>query len=271
MHKFANPTQFMRIANAIYPWIAGLCLVLFAAAIPIALVFSPPDYQQGETVRIMYIHVSSAWLMMMIYGIMAVNSAMFLIWRHPMANLAARASAPMGATFCALTLLTGMLWGQPMWGAFWVWEARLTSTLILFFLYIGYIALGDAFEESERGDKAAAILALVGSVNIPIIHFSVEWWNTLHQPSILKTSGMSAVTRKQVQFVKAFGVEQGGNALTCEQLALFVLALYRAWRTGVVRLFFAGLKILQFGVHGVATHALDASAQAGFSRRRWSL
>lgn len=219
MHKFANPTQFMRIANAIYPWIAGLCLLLFAAAIPIALVFSPPDYQQGETVRIMYIHVSSAWLMMMIYGIMAVNSAMFLIWRHPMANLAARASAPMGATFCALTLLTGMLWGQPMWGAFWVWDARLTSTLILFFLYIGYIALGDAFEDSERGDKAAAILALVGSVNIPIIHFSVEWWNTLHQPSILKTSGVSVDKALLLPLFLTMG------AFTCFYFALLVLRL----------------------------------------------
>ncbi len=191
MHRFANPTQFMRIANAIYPWAAGLCVLLFAAAIPIALVFSPPDYQQGDTVRIMYVHVSSAWLMMMIYGIIAANSAMFLIWRHPMANLMAKASAPMGAIFCALALITGMLWGKPMWGAFWVWDARLTSTLILFFLYLGYIALSDAFEDSERGDKAAAILALVGSVNIPIIHFSVEWWNTLHQPSIIKDGNMS--------------------------------------------------------------------------------
>jgi heme exporter protein C len=191
VHRFANPTQFMRIANAIYPWAAGLCVLLFAAAIPIALVFSPPDYQQGDTVRIMYVHVSSAWLMMMIYGIIAANSAMFLIWRHPMANLMAKASAPMGAIFCALALITGMLWGKPMWGAFWVWDARLTSTLILFFLYLGYIALSDAFEDSERGDKAGAILALVGSVNIPIIHFSVEWWNTLHQPSIIKDGNMS--------------------------------------------------------------------------------
>ena len=191
MHRFANPTQFMRIANAIYPWAAGLCVLLFAAAIPIALVFSPPDYQQGDTVRIMYVHVSSAWLMMMIYGIIAANSAMFLIWRHPMANLMAKASAPMGAIFCALALITGMLWGKPMWGAFWVWDARMKSTLILFFLYLGYIALSDAFEDSERGDKAAAILALVGSVNIPIIHFSVEWWNTLHQPSIIKDGNMS--------------------------------------------------------------------------------
>ena len=181
----------MKIANAIYPWMAGLSVLLFVIGLPVALVTSPPDYQQGETVRIFYIHVPSAWLMMMIYGIVASGSAAFLIWRHPMANLVAKASAPMGAIFAALALVTGMLWGQPMWGTFWVWDARLTSTLILFFLYLGYLALGDAFEDSERGDKAAAILALVGSVNLPIIHFSVEWWNTLHQPSIIKMDGMT--------------------------------------------------------------------------------
>ena len=181
----------MRIANAIFPWAAGLSILLFVFAIPIALVTSPPDYQQGDTVRIFYIHVPSAWNMMMIYGVMASGSAAFLIWRHPMANLVARASAPVGAIFAALALITGMLWGLPMWGAFWVWDARLTSTLIMFFIYLGYIALADAFEDPERGDKAAAILALVGSVNLPIIHFSVEWWNTLHQPSIVSTSGLS--------------------------------------------------------------------------------
>ncbi len=191
MHRFANPTQFMRIANAIFPWAAGLSVILFLVGLPIALVTSPPDYQQGDTVRIFYIHVSSAWLMMVVYSVMAGGSAAYLIWRHPMANLVAKASAPMGASFAALTLLTGMLWGQPMWGTFWVWDARLTSTLILFFLYLGYLALGDAFEDSERGDKAAAILALVGSVNLPIIHFSVEWWNTLHQPSIIKMTGFT--------------------------------------------------------------------------------
>lgn len=191
MHRFANPTQFMRIANAIFPWAAGLSVILFLVGLPIALVTSPPDYQQGDTVRIFYIHVSSAWLMMVVYSVMAGGSAAFLVWRHPMANLVAKASAPMGASFAALTLLTGMLWGQPMWGTFWVWDARLTSTLILFFLYLGYLALGDAFEDSERGDKAAAILALVGSVNLPIIHFSVEWWNTLHQPSIIKMTGFT--------------------------------------------------------------------------------
>jgi heme exporter protein C len=194
VHKFANPTQFMRIANAIHPWATAACVLLFAAALPIALKFSPPDYQQGDTVRIMYIHVSSAWLMLMIYAIMAVNSAMFLIWRHPMASLVARASAPVGAVFTALALITGMLWGKPMWGTYWVWDGRLTSTLILFFLYLGYLTLADAFEDSERGDKAAAILALVGSINIPIIKWSVDWWATLHQPSIITREGITVAS-----------------------------------------------------------------------------
>ena len=181
----------MSIANTIFPWVAGLSILMFILGIPIALVTSPPDYQQGDTVRIMYIHVPSAWSMIMVYCVMASGSAAFLIWRHPMASIVAKASAPIGTVFTALALVTGMLWGEPMWGVFWVWDARLTSTLILFFIYLGYLALADAFEDPERGDKAAAILALVGSVNIPIIHFSVEWWNTLHQPSIISTSGIS--------------------------------------------------------------------------------
>ena len=151
MHKYANPTVFMRLANAVLPWTAGACVLLFAVGIPLALVFSPPDYQQGDTVRIMYIHVPAAILGEMIYGIMAASSAMFLIWRHPIATLIARASAPVGAIFTALCLITGMLCGRPMWGTFLVWDARLTSMLILFFLYLGYLALGDAFEDQERG------------------------------------------------------------------------------------------------------------------------
>lgn len=191
MHKYASPTQFMRIANALLPWAAWATVILLVAAVPMALVTSPADYQQGDAARIMYIHVPAAWMGLMVYGIMAGGSAGFLIWRHPMAHLMARASAPLGAIFTALCLVTGMLWGKPMWGTFWVWDARLTSMLMLFFLYLGYLALGDAFEDPERGDKAAAVLALVGSVNLPIIHFSVEWWNTLHQPSIFTMAGMT--------------------------------------------------------------------------------
>jgi heme exporter protein C len=191
MHRFANPTTFMKIANAIFPWAAGLAVVLFLVGLPIALVTSPADYQQGDSVRLFYVHVPSAWISLMVYGIMAMSSAAFLIWRHPMANVSARAIAPMGAIFTALALVTGMLWGRPMWGTYWVWDARLTSELILLFIYLGYIALADAFEDQERGDKAAAILGVVGSVNIPIIHFSVNWWNTLHQPSIIKMDGFT--------------------------------------------------------------------------------
>ena len=191
MHKYANPTFFMRIANAVFPYAAGISILCFAVGIPLALVFSPPDYQQGETVRIMYVHGPAAWMGSMVYGVMAVSSAVYLIWRHTIAHIIARASAPIGAMFTALCLVTGMLWGEPMWGTWWVWDARLTSMLILLFLYIGYIALGDSFEDQERGDKASAMLALVGSVNLPIIHFSVEWWNTLHQPAIRSFEGFS--------------------------------------------------------------------------------
>ena len=144
----------MRIANAIFPWAAGLSVLMFVVGLPIALVTSPADYQQGDTVRILYMHVPAAIMGQMIYYGMAAGSAAYLIWRHPMASIVAKASAPMGAMFTALCLICGMLWGEPMWGTFWVWDARLTSTLIMFFFYLGYLALGDAFEEPERGDRA---------------------------------------------------------------------------------------------------------------------
>jgi heme exporter protein C len=191
MHKYANPAEFMRLANGILPWATGVCVLLFLAGLPMALVYSPADYQQGEAARIMYVHVPAAWMGLMVYGVMAAASASFLIWRHPIAALMARASAPLGAIFTAICLITGMLWGKPMWGAYWVWDARLTSMLILLFLYVGYLALAEAFEDYERGEKAASVLALVGSVNLPIIHFSVNWWNTLHQPSIMTMKGFT--------------------------------------------------------------------------------
>jgi heme exporter protein C len=191
MHAFANPNRFLKLAERIQPWAAGICLLSLAVGLPVALVFSPPDYQQGDTVRIMYIHVPSAWMALFAYGVMAAGSASYLIWRHPVATMLARASAPVGAMFAGLCLITGMLWGEPMWGTPWVWDARLTSMLVLFFLYLGYMALGDAFDRPEQGYKAAAILALVGSVNLPIIKFSVDWWNSLHQPSIFSMAGVS--------------------------------------------------------------------------------
>lgn len=190
MHRFANPGRFMRLANAILPWSAALAAILIALGLYLALFVAPPDYQQGESVRIMYVHVPSAWMALFIYTAVAGASAVALIWRHPLADLAAKASSPVGAAFTFLALVTGSLWGKPMWGAWWVWDARLTSVLVLFFLYLGHMALLHAFEDPVRGARAAAVLALVGFVNVPIIHFSVEWWSTLHQPSsVLRLEG----------------------------------------------------------------------------------
>ena len=157
-----------------------LCL---ASGLYFGLFVAPADYQQGETVRIMYVHVPSAWMAMFVYSSIAIASAMALIWKHPLADLIGKASAPVGAGFTVICLVTGCLWGKPMWGTWWVWDARLTSVLILFFLYLGYIALNNAFDDPVRGAKASAVLALVGAVNLPIIKFSVDWWNTLHQPA----------------------------------------------------------------------------------------
>jgi len=185
MHRFANPARFQRLAASVLPWSAALAVVCLGAGLYFALFSSPRDYQQGETVRIMYLHVPSAWMAMFVYTSLAVTSAVGLVWKHPLADLAAKAMSPTGATFTLLCLVTGSLWGQPMWGTWWVWDARLTSVLILFFLYLGHIALINAFDDPTRGARAAAVLALVGAVNVPIIKFSVDWWNTLHQPASL--------------------------------------------------------------------------------------
>jgi len=183
MHRFANPTRFLRLANAVLPWCIALTVICIATGLYFGLFVAPADYQQGETVRIMYIHVPSAWMAVFVYASMAIASAMALIWKHPLADLIAKASAPIGAGFTLICLATGSLWGKPMWGTWWAWDARLTSVLILFFLYLGYIALNNAFDNPVRGAKSAVILALVGAVNLPVIKFSVDWWNTLHQPA----------------------------------------------------------------------------------------
>ncbi len=189
-HRFANPTRFLKLADAVQPWIAGATVVLLAVGLYLGLVQSPADYQQGETVRIMYVHVPAAWMALFCYTSLAGACAVALIWKHPLADLAAKATAPIGASFTFLALVTGSLWGKPMWGTWWVWDARLTSVLVLFFLYLGYIALNNAFDDPGRGAKSSSILALVGFVNVPIIKFSVDWWNTLHQPSsVIKMGG----------------------------------------------------------------------------------
>lgn len=192
MHKFANPARFQRIAASLHPWLVVLFFVLLGSGLYFALWNSPADYQQGESVRIMYVHVPAAWMATMVYGAMALGSASFLIWRHPLGDVAAQASAPIGAAFTFLTLVTGSLWGKPMWGTWWEWDARMTSVLVLFFLYIGYIALAQSLDNQERSKKTLAVLVLIGVVNLPIIKFSVEWWNTLHQPaSIIRAGGPS--------------------------------------------------------------------------------
>ena len=189
MHRFANPARFMRLSDRLIPWSAGLTVVTLAIGLWGAFT-APPDYQQGEAVRIMFVHVPAAWMSSFTYFLMAVASGVALIWRHPLADIAAQAAAPLGAGFTLVCLVTGSLWGEPMWGTWWVWDARLTSVLVLFFLYLGYIALVNAFDDPTRGSRAGAVLALVGIVNLPIIKFSVDWWNTLHQPaSVFRMGG----------------------------------------------------------------------------------
>jgi heme exporter protein C len=190
MPSLANPTRFLALAGRLIPWLAALTACLLGVGLYLAFFVAPPDYQQGETVRIMFVHVPAAWLSMFGYMLIAAAALGTLIWRHPLADVAAKAAAPIGATFTFIALVTGSLWGKPMWGTYWVWDARLTSMLVLFLLYLGLIALWQAIEEPGRAGRAAAILALVGVINIPIIKFSVDWWNTLHQPaSIVRLGG----------------------------------------------------------------------------------
>lgn len=185
IHQTGSPQYFYRLAGRLIPWLGGLTAILILAGTIGGLVFAPPDYQQGESYRIIFIHVPSAWMSMFVYVVMAVAGLLGLVWRVKMAEVIAVSSAPIGASFTFLALVTGSLWGKPMWGAWWVWDARLTSELILLFLYLGVIALYSAIEDKRVAARAVAILALVGVINIPIIHYSVEWWNTLHQPATI--------------------------------------------------------------------------------------
>lgn len=182
-HAYANPTRFMALSGFVLPWLGAATALLLGVGVYLSLFQAPPDYQQGEAVRIMFVHVPAAWLASFGYGVMALASGVVLIWRHPVADVCAQAAAPVGAAFTFLALATGSLWGKPMWGTWWVWDARLTSVLILLFLYLGYMALRATLDEPQRAARAAAILALVGVVNLPIIRYSVDWWNTLHQPA----------------------------------------------------------------------------------------
>ena len=191
MHALANPARFLRIARPATIWLMAIGLVLTAAGMAAGLTLTPPDYLQGETVRILYVHVPAAWLGMAGWAGIAAASVSQLVWRHPLAAVAGRAIAPAGATFAFVCLATGSIWGRPTWGTWWEWDGRLTSMLLLFFLYLGYIALASAEKQRGGEGRLAAIFGLVGSINLPIIHFSVLWWRTLHQGSSIGIRGSS--------------------------------------------------------------------------------
>jgi heme exporter protein C len=194
---YSNPGNFLRIAAKLLPWLWGSTAFAFALGL-FGTFAAPPDYQQGETVRIMYIHVPAAWTAMLAYTFMAVSALGSLVWRHPLADATQKAAAPLGATFTFICLVTGSLWGKPMWGTYWVWDARLTSVLVLFLIYLGLIALWQTIEDPSRAARAVSIMTLVGFINIPIVKFSVDWWNTLHQPaSVFRMEG-SAIARSML-------------------------------------------------------------------------
>ena len=197
MWKIANPTVFLALAARIMPWLIAVTALLFAIGL-YGAVISPDDYQQGATVKIMYIHVPFAWLAMAGWTVMSLSAIGTLVWRHPLAEVAMKAAAPIGAAFTFLCLVTGSLWGRPMWGTWWVWDARLTSVLVLFIMYLGVMALWRTVEDPGRAAKIVAVLVLVGAVNIPIIKFSVEWWNTLHQGASVLRMGGSTIDKSML-------------------------------------------------------------------------
>ena len=186
-HRLGSPPYVYRLAAKLTPWFAWLAGLAILAGLYGGLVLAPPDYQQGDGFRIMYVHVPSAWMSLMVYVTMAVAAATGLIWRIKVAHAVAASCAPIGASFTATALATGMLWGRPMWGTYWEWDPRLTSELLLLFLYLGYMGLRSAFDDVQRADRTSAVLAVVGIINVPVVHYSVIWWNSLHQaPSVMK-------------------------------------------------------------------------------------
>jgi heme exporter protein C len=234
--RLANPATFMRLSGYALPPLAVAAAALAAVGLYLAWFASPADYQQGETVRIMYIHVPAAWLSLFFYSVMAVSALGTLVWRHPLADVSQRAAAPIGVAFTLVCLVTGSLWGKPMWGTYWVWDARLTSVLVLFLMYCGILALWRAIDDPGRAGRAVAILTLVGAVNIPIVKYSVEWWSTLHQgPSVFRMGGPTidpSMLRPLLVMAVAF--------------TLFGLALHLAgMRTEILRRRVRSLTLLQ--------------------------
>ncbi len=239
-HKMSSPPHFYRIAGLLTPWFGWISLILVVVALYGGLVLAPADYQQKDAFRIIYIHAPSAWMSMFIYATMAIAAGVGLIWRIKLAHAVAAASAPIGASFTLLALATGSLWGRPMWGTWWEWDARLTSELILLFLYLGYIALRSSIEDPQRADKSSAVLALVGVVNLPIIHYSVYWWNSLHQGATVTRMDKPAITFDMLWplllMIVAFQLYYG--ALLCMRVRAEVLKRERnaSWlREGIAK------------------------------------
>ena len=197
-HKLGSPPYFYRFAGRLLPWLWGLALVGLAVGLYGGLVLAPSDYQQSDAFRIIYVHVPSAWMSLFIYAFMAVNGFIALVWRIKLSETLAMAAAPIGAAFTAICLATGSIWGKPMWGTWWTWDARLTSELVLLFLYLGVIGLYHAIEDRRQAARAAAFLALIGIVNLPIVHLSVNWWNTLHQGATIKLFGPSLIDARML-------------------------------------------------------------------------
>jgi heme exporter protein C len=214
LHKFASPPHAYRLAGRLAPWFGWPAFLLIVVGLYGGLVLAPPDYQQGDAFRILYVHAPSAWMSMFVYATMAVAAAIGLIWRIKLAHAVAAASAPVGAWFTFVALTTGAVWGKPMWGTWWVWDARLTSELILLFLYVGLIALRASIDDRDRADRASAVLAIVGVVNLPIIHYSVYWWNTLHQGATISKLGKPSITGEMLwpllTMMVAFTLYYGG-------------------------------------------------------------
>jgi heme exporter protein C len=240
LSELANPSRFLRAANVAIPWLGAATAIVLAVALYRAML-APDDYQQGATVKIMFLHVPSAWLGMLCWGLMTIAALGTLVWRHPLADVAAKAAAPLGAAFTLLCLVTGSLWGRPEWGTYWVWDARLTSELILFLLYLGVIALWRTVEDASRAARAVAILTLVGAVDLPIIKFSVDWWNTLHQgASVFRLGGPtidSTILIPLLLMAAAFTL-------------LFVTLLLAAMRNEILRRRVRTMRLLQASAAG---------------------
>ena len=238
LFKYSAPHLFYPLAGKLVPWFAGLAILLTAIGLYVGFFVAPTDFQQGESYRIIFIHVPSAWMAMFLYVVMAFWAGVGLVFNTRLSSLMANAVAPTGAIMAFIALWTGALWGRPTWGAYWVWDARLTSTLILLFLYLGYIALQAAIDDPRRADKASAVLALVGVVNVPIIYFSVKWWNTLHQGASVKPGGSTmAATMLTAMLVMVFAFWMYAIAIALTRVRALILEREKRaqWVTEVVR------------------------------------